>query len=271
VQVHARGGARIDGPQSFELTKPSLTLEVRQGGTSDALTIALDAPVVHYAASTLRADTPQVLIRSDAHSHLQMSGSLAAQSVTVVERDAVSITRPTFTLDLEGANVPGGRARIDAQTPALAARLETQTLSAEDVTIDAGALKLQASISGTAILDAPRLVGQLTLASFSPRKLLESAGQSLEGDPAAFAQADLGAQYELSATGLRLHDVKLTIDDTHITGEIALSDFAPPTVRFDLAADRLALDRYAATGTLVPARAGSGFELSSEALTALDA
>jgi len=270
AQVHVRGEARIDGAQSFELTKPSLTVDVLRGATAHALTIALDAPVVHYAAGTVRVDTPGVQIKSDADSHLQVVGALAAESVTVTRHDAVSIAMPTFVLDLQGADVPGGRARIELRTPALAAALDAQTLSAEGLTIGAEDLKMQASLSGTAILDEPRLAGHVTLAPFSPRTLLERAGQPVELDATALAHAEVSAQYEVSTTALRLSELSLTLDDTHITGEIALRDFTRPTVRFDLAADRLVLDRYVSTNAIGQASKGNGFELSSDAWGALD-
>jgi AsmA protein len=270
VQVHAHGAARFDGARSFELMQPVLTLGIGQGATRDALTIEVATPVLRYAASTLRVDAPQAQVRSRPDSSVQVSGSWAAQSITVTQNDAVSIVAPTLALDLEGENVPGGRVRLELQTPSLAGALAAQTLSAENLRIETGDLKLRASVSGTRIFEEPQLAGHLTFDSFSPRRLLEAAGQRVDAEPAALARADLSAQYRLSATALRLHNVNLTLDDTNITGEIVLSDLARPRVRFDLAADRLELDRYTASSMIGSAPGGGGFELSSDALSALD-
>ena len=48
----------------------------------------------------------------------------------------------------------------------------------------------------------------------------------------------------MSTTALRLYDLKLTLDESNISGELTLTDFAKPALRFDLAADRLVFDRY---------------------------
>jgi AsmA protein len=131
-------------------------------------------------------------------------------------------------------------------------------------------------VAATGIIDAPRLAGRVTLAPFSPRTLMETLGRPLTSiaDPAALARVDLTAQYELSTTALRLYDLKLTLDESNITGELTLNDFAKPALRFDLAADRLVFDRYFSRGDLDAsggaAASGHGLSLTSDGLGALD-
>ena len=276
AQVRTRADVLIAEGGAVELKTPSVALEVPAGGAHDGIEIVLEAPVARYAGDELRVDAPRVEIKSGPESHIQVSGSLAAQSLALAGNDALAVTAPALDVELKGEHVPGGGTRLRAEAPALAARVEAQTLSVNELTAEAGGLNLQATVAATGIIDAPRLAGRVTLAPFSPRTLVETLGRPLTSiaDPAALARADLTAQYELSTTALRLYDLKLTLDESNITGELTLSNFAKPALRFDLAADRLVFDRYVSRDDLDTsggaATSGHGLSLTSDGLGALD-
>ena len=59
--------------------------------------------------------------------------------------------------------------------------------------------------------------------------------------------ARTGVLYDVDGGTLTLDDLNLTLDGTAVRGRLAVSDFAAPALQFDLAADRLDLDHYAAT------------------------
>jgi AsmA protein len=273
--VRARAEARFDGSAGFELKSPSVALEVPEGDVAGGITLAIDAPSARYDAGTLLIDAPRVEIKSGQDGHLQVSGSLTGESATLQGADVLALAAPVLALVLEGDRVPGGRQTLRAEAPALAASLGAQTLSVEDLKAEAGEVALHASVTGTSIIDAPRLTGRLTLAPFSPRALMENLGRPVVSvpDPAALTQADLSAQYELSTSALRLYDMKLTLDNTHVTGEAVLSAFPRPALRFTLAADRLPLDRYVTPSALDTASGTPGPEhlsIGIDRLGALD-
>jgi AsmA protein len=129
-----------------------------------------------------------------------------------------------------------------------------------------------ASATGARLRDAPALACRIDVAPFSPRVLMEKMGHApaATADPHAFTHAQLDAHYVLDAAGMRLDDVHATLDDTALTGELTVTDFARSSARFDLVADRLVLDRYLAPAA-VRAGAGAGaFTLTSEGLRMLD-
>jgi len=276
AQVRTRADVLIAEDGGVGLKTPSVVLEIPAGGARDGIEIALEAPVARYAGDELRVDAPRVEIKSGPESHIQVSGSLAAQSLALVGNDALDVTAPALDVELQGEHLPRGGTRLRAEAPALAARVEAQTLSVNELSAEAAGLQLQATVAATGMIDAPRLAGRVTLAPFSPRVLMETLGRPLASiaDPAALARADLTAQYELSTTALRLYDLKLTLDESNITGELTLNDFVEPALRFDLAADRLVFDRYVSRGALDTsggtAASGHGLSLTTDGLGALD-
>jgi AsmA protein len=145
--------------------------------------------------------------------------------------------------------------------------------------------------------DSLELSGQASLAPFSPRALLTRFDLPVpaSADPRALGRAELAASFQTTGSSGSFRDIALTLDDSRITGEFSVENFADPLYRFMLRADQIDADRYlppkgepagepAATpsaragaepATPVPAPAGNAEErrlgdigLRSEALTA---
>lgn len=90
------------------------------------------------------------------------------------------------------------------------------------------------------------LLGQARLAPFSPRELLTRFGLPVpaSSDPRAFSRAELAASFQTTGSSGSFRDIALTLDDSRITGEFSVENFADPTYRFVLRADRIDADRY---------------------------
>jgi len=135
------------------------------------------------------------------------------------------------------------------------------------------------------------LSGQARLAAFSPRALLTRFELPVpaSSDPQAFSRAELAASFQTTGSSGSFRDIALTLDDSRITGQFSVENFADPLYRFDLRADRIDADRYlppngsAAAGNAADPKAPAGgaapsgatqerrlgdIRLDSEALTA---
>ncbi len=71
-------------------------------------------------------------------------------------------------------------------------------------------------------------------------------GFDLARDKAAPVKVALKSRLTASADALKLANVDLKIDDSRLTGSMEISNFASPALRFNLALDRIDLDRYTA-------------------------
>jgi AsmA protein len=88
--------------------------------------------------------------------------------------------------------------------------------------------------------------GSLALRAPSLRTLVATVGSLLPStaDPKAFGPISLSSRLAYGSAGLDLSALDLQLDDTRMTGNAALPTLQPPALRFDLAADRMVIDRY---------------------------
>lgn len=92
----------------------------------------------------------------------------------------------------------------------------------------------------------PKLAGTLSIAQFNAREFLQSLGQPLPAmaDEAALGKVELVGRLAGTADSLALEELKLQIDDTTLTGRVALADLETGTLQASLKGDRIVLDRY---------------------------
>ena len=74
-------------------------------------------------------------------------------------------------------------------------------------------------------------------------------GFELDRSQATPIKAALTARLTASSDALKLASVDLKVDDSRLTGNIDVHNFANPALRFDLALDKIDLDRYLGAGS----------------------
>jgi AsmA protein len=132
--------------------------------------------------------------------------------------------------------------------------LGAQTLTAPNFALTLAGAQVNGSVNGTRIIDAPAVSGDVTLAPLVVREFMPRLG--LTGpqtrDPHALSQFAGATHFFYGGNALRLEKVKLTLDDSHVQGDLAIANLTTLATTFDLAADQIDLDRY-----LPPESAGS--------------
>lgn len=95
-----------------------------------------------------------------------------------------------------------------------------------------------------------RLAGRARLADFSPRELLARFDLPVpqSSDPGVLGSARLATNFETTGDSGRFRDIAITLDDSTITGEFSVENFANPSYTFALRADRIDADRYLPPG-----------------------
>ncbi|UTW10666.1 AsmA family protein [Marinobacterium rhizophilum] len=159
----------------------------------------------------------------------------------------------------------------------VAADLVAQLARIDNLNLSLAGLSASGSLSVQDFAE-PALGGELKLAAFNPRSLLEQLGQPLPAmaDETALTQLSLSAVLGGSASQLSLKPLTLTLDDTHFNGALAygLSDGA---ISLDLAGDALNADRYlppqsdaSQTGGQAESQAGGAERYSKEEVIPLE-
>ncbi len=148
-----------------------------------------------------------------------------------------------FALTGKDLPKPGVKVRLRS---AVTFDLGRRTLTLKGLVVDLGDLHLTGDVSGTQVLSAPHLRGRFKIADFDPRRLFPELGLPVPrtADPKALTNASAELGFVSTPDRLTVDPLRLTLDDTHLTGRFAVRRFARPSVSFALDVDRLDLDRY---------------------------
>ena len=93
----------------------------------------------------------------------------------------------------------------------------------------------------------PRVSLSLQLDEFSPRKLMAAAGRAFPletSDPKTLEKISVKAQISADSQRVSMSNGLLNLDDSRIDFSFTATDFTRPNLKFDLAIDRIDLDRY---------------------------
>ncbi|HEY5566433.1 MAG TPA: AsmA family protein [Gammaproteobacteria bacterium] len=122
----------------------------------------------------------------------------------------------------------------------------TDTATFGPLALEAFGLSASGDATVAAATTRPRVAGDVRLAQFSPRDLLQRFGQPVPqtSDPAVLRQATVAARFNVDADNGSFESLSVKLDDSTITGTLAVANFASPSYRFDLSADQVDVDRY---------------------------
>jgi AsmA protein len=116
----------------------------------------------------------------------------------------------------------------------------------------------------------PRISGGLSVASFNLRDFLADLGRELPAtaDANALSRVELATRLNGTPASFALEELTLKLDDTILTGRIAVEDFARQALRLQLKGDRLDVSRYLPTKTTDGASAARQSEVQETAQAA---
>ncbi|MCC6302109.1 MAG: AsmA family protein [Gammaproteobacteria bacterium] len=215
------------------------------------------------SGADLPAEKVELKLRGDA------AADLAAQ--------AYRLDKLHLTAGLSGEALPGKRLALDFQGRA-AADLDKQTAELPDFVLAAQGVTLRGTLRATHLLETPLATGHLEADAFNPRELLKALAVDAPetADAAVLTRAAFGFDFEAAGDRAAVKALKLQLDDSALTGTASVRDFAAPALAFDLALDRIDLDRYLPPSKEEPvvatpaAAAPAALELPLDTLRALD-
>ncbi len=186
---------------------------------------------------------------------LSAKGTLTGKLKAALAEQQFEVAGLKLDADASGDAIPGGAQELALSGNALYNGSQG-TLKFNDGKIRAAGLNVSTSITGQGLNgDNPRLSGPIDVASFSPRDLLKTLGQDdiKTSDASVLSKASLSTRYSGSFNSARFEDLKLSLDDTNVTGAFAVRDFKTQALEFALKADQLNADRYTTADESKPA------------------
>lgn len=176
---------------------------------------------------------------------LRAKAKLQAQARVDLAQGRYQLSNSHIQGELSGAPLSGKTLSFDAQGQWLL------DWSAHSLSLNSAKFSLNKvrGLGEAKIYDlagVPKFEGELSLASFNLRALLEELGNPLPKlrDANALTQVQLASRFSGQPNSLTLRDLTLAFDDSHLSGEITLSDLAKRAGLLKLSADRLELNRY---------------------------
>ena len=150
------------------------------------------------------------------------------------------------------AKLSGGKLPAQPVTVDLAAQVEldlhAQRLKAEPLTLSVAGLKASGAVHGEDLSGTPHFSGALTIADFNARELMRKFGMSVPvtADPKTLTAVGAKLKFQAAADDAELTKLDIKLDQSTLSGTVALRDFAKPAIRFQLALDSIDVDRYLA-------------------------
>lgn len=128
-------------------------------------------------------------------------------------------------------------------------------------------LQARGQVRAERISAAPQFRGKLQTDAFDLKQLLQTLGmdppQTRDSAALTHVQADL--TFSGTPQQIAIAPLQGQLDDSTLTGEIALTDLATQAVRFDLKLDRLDVDRYLPPASATAKKAASAAPATSSA------
>jgi AsmA protein len=173
------------------------------------------------------------------------------------------------SLVLSGTLQPAPKAAVvtyEFSAPVLSADLTAQTLNAPNFKAQLATATLAGSLRGSRIVAAPVFAGAFKLDPCALRDLMSRLGIAAPDtrDPKALTKLAARGDFTYGANALAVNDIDVQLDDSELHGKAAVTNLDTKAMSFDLAVDRINLDRYRSPETLTPQPAGKSSGASAE-------
>ncbi|WP_198243224.1 AsmA family protein [methane-oxidizing endosymbiont of Gigantopelta aegis] len=169
---------------------------------------------------------------------------LATQLLINAALDKIQFKSLTLNTTMTGDDLPNKQINAQLQSD-IALDLTQQTLDISDLTLQSGSLQITAQLKGVNIKDQPDFNGHIDVAEFDLGKFLRNMGLNLNmRDDTALSRFRLQSQLAATDKTAKLSGLQITLDDSHLKGDINIVDLDKQAIRFNLVLDKINADRY---------------------------
>lgn len=215
-------------------------VRVVTGALSPGATVPVEAGV------TFTSSKPAMTLKADLDASVSSDAELAVFRVA----DLV------LNLDAEGEGLPAGGAKLTLKTD-LEADTKADTLKLDNLDVSGPAMAAKGGVAVSALQTSPSATGSLSIAETNLKTLASMFASPIETtDPAALTRASGDLEFSYADGALKLDPLKISLDDSSLTGHLHVLDTAGPVVRTRMDLDQIDLDRYMPPAGDQPAATG---------------
>jgi len=250
-QAEGGGGTRLDASgdvtismdsdtltvHSLRFAVPELDLAAASGALSGSADLSVNLESRSYTVSGMAASgTLVVNALQGKQSQFELKGAIDGNIATGMH----AVQNLSLATVVRGSDLPGGElaATIVAD---LDIDANQHAISARNLRLETAGVTATGNLSARDLAGAPQLQGTLETEPFHPRKMLERLGVHLPAtsDPKVLHSASIKTDFATSADSAKLGRMIVALDDSRISGNVAIEGFETPTLDFDLTVDRI--------------------------------
>ncbi len=196
-----------------------------------------------------RLDNTQITLDFDSP-EFGSRGQIKLSSDIVIDlaSELYQLNKLVLETNLENADLPTGKliAKLMAD---IKTNLKQETATISKLKLSAYDLNIDADLSATNIMTTPEFNGELAIAQFNARQLLQTLGQEVPetADIETLKKIALNLKLGGTAEAIKLNPLQLQLDDTNLTGWLEAdlpADKPMPALRYALNIDAIDADRY---------------------------
>lgn len=211
-----------------------------------------------------------------------IDAKLSGQVDTNLATQQTTISDLSLTADVADPALPGEKAKLELSSN-VSADLKQQTVTLSGLLVKLQDLMLEGDLKASNILaEKPGVAGSIHIKPFSLRKLAGDMNIELPemADTSTLENVELRAELEGSPTHINAKTLDLTLDQSKLTGQLAVNNFSKPALNFKLKLDQIDADRYMPpvkqgeakpAATPATAAAGGSSQLPLDALRQINA
>ena len=177
----------------------------------------------------------------------KMTAHIALESQLAIDLDKqlYTLSNLSFKTQAEGDALP--LSKIDlAISGDVNADLAKQTVDFSAFLIQIQDLAIESTINVSQVLDTPSFTGNLSIKPFNLRQLAKQLAIELPmmTDDSTLELVQLSSQLAGSDSHINLNDLQLKLDQSTLTGQLAVKNFDKPAISFKLSLNEIDADRY---------------------------
>tara|TARA_R110001583_G_scaffold173287_1_gene327268 strand:- start:115529 stop:117970 length:2442 start_codon:yes stop_codon:yes gene_type:complete len=199
-----------------------------------------------------------------------IDAKLSAQVSSNLANQQSSIKGLVLSAEVLDPTLPSGKANLSLKAD-ITTDMKQQTMILSALVIDVYDLLISGDIKTSKLLsDNPNFVGNIIVKPFNLRKLANNLNVELPvmADDSTLELVQLTTEFEGSTKHFNAKQLNVTLDQSKLSGRLAINNFAKPAFDFKLNLDEIDADRYLppASKTETPkAAAATSAETSSTA------
>jgi uncharacterized protein involved in outer membrane biogenesis len=253
---------------------PTLTaalLGFRLNGTLDARNMQGNDGSIAGALNLEGENLGEVLAALGQQGLADVAQSLRLNLAVNGSGNELRISPLALAVVLSGAQIPNSPQTLALNADTIINR-GNDSLRVDDFTLSGLGLNLGGNVSAQNLSGDVSYAGQFDLPAFNARSLLQQLNQDVPrtADSNALTSVALSSAFNGTANSLALDNLALKLDDSMLTGSLAVNDFTTQAARFTLNVDRIDADRYIAPPMENTAASTEASPLPVEQLRALD-